>query len=273
MKYNKFISTYTSLQRIVMNYQKSQKEFSNNYYIIGFYRFCQNKILLYINYVNISLIERFLGELVSRKVNILDFGCGMGDKSVILKEIFRKANIIALETKVNDDHYAIDHQPYKAYQNIYPILERKYSINFKLYDGKTIDAQDNHFDIILLFAVIEHIHPEKRRGIIKSLSDKLKKGGYLVITRCPSYYSLTEFVARHLGFRTHEWLLKKNELVELFDKNTFEIITFKKLSYIPSQPEIVTNNFATILIILDKILQTLRWPFASEFFLVARKYI
>jgi 2-polyprenyl-3-methyl-5-hydroxy-6-metoxy-1,4-benzoquinol methylase len=221
--------------------------------------------------VNISLIERFLGELVSRKVNILDFGCGIGDKSIILKEIFRKANITALETKVNDDHYAVDHQPYKAYQNIYPILKRKYSINFKLYDGKIIDAQDNYFDIILLYAVIEHIHPEKRRDIINSLSNKLKKGGYLVITRCPSYYSLTEFVARHLGLTTHEWLLKKNELIGLFDKKKFEIVTVKKLSYIPSQPEIITNNFSTILITLDKILQAIRWPFASEFFLTARK--
>jgi SAM-dependent methyltransferase len=257
--------------RGVEEHLQTNPSFSDNSYVTGFQRFFSNKALLHINYTNFKLINDYFYKQKNKKMNILDLGCGLGDKTFIFKRVFKKSNVYGVETTKFDDPNQKKDPPSVVFKHFYPFFKKKFDINLSLYDGIKLKFPDKHFDIIFLFAVIEHIAPEKRQKFIKEISKKLKDDGYIVITKCPRKYSLTEFVARSLKLAHHPWLLSKNDLLGVFDDKEFEKVYMKSISNIPSNPESIVQKFAFILIPIDYLLQFLHWPFASDYFLIEKK--
>ena len=241
---------------------------SNNYYFNIYQDLLKNQINSYIDYLNFR--EMFSVFDKDSQYKILDLGCGLGDKSILLRELFSSFDIYGLETTNHDDPDHIEHKPQLFFEKIYPSLNKKYNINLGLYDGLNIPFNDNYFDIIVLYAVIEHIAPENRKVFIDTISKKLKKDGYIVITRCPRYWGLMEFLSRKFKFGAHPWVLKKKELLSLFNKDRYSVEVFKRMNNVPNN-HIVSKYFHKILIPLDKFLDFIKWPFSTDYFLIVRK--
>ena len=266
-----FYKLNSEFGREVETYLKANPSLIDNMYVKGFRRFFSNKVLVHINYTNFKLIYDYFFKEKNRSMNILDLGAGLGDKTFILKGIFKKSKIYGVETVNFDDPHHIKDPPDAVFNHFYPFFKKKFDINLSLYDGINLKFPDEHFDIIFLYAVIEHIAPEKRRKFIKEISKKLKKNGYIVITKCPRKYSLTEFVAKILKLGGHPWLLSKDDLLGIFDDEVFDDVFLRSVSNIPSHPHNIIQKISFILIPIDYILQFIHWPFASDYFLIEKK--
>lgn len=271
MNYNKIKEIYLEILGILDKFLLVNKDLVGDYYIDGAKNILTNKVNIYIDYTNFLEIYKFFRPLLKQKLNILDLGCGLGDKAVVMKKMFTSSNVYGVETNTNDDPSHKENPPYKVFERTYPVMSDAFNINLGLYDGYNLDFPDNTFDIAFLYAIIEHISPEHRKNFIKTISQKVKKNGYLVITRCPRYYSLTEFIARKFKLGAHQWVLKRQELLSLFDESLFDIMVFKRLSNVPANPAKIMNKISFLLIYLDRFLTLLKWPFSSDYFLIVRK--
>ena len=271
MNYNTIEKIYSKICVILNEFLLKNEDLQDNYYIIGTKDVLTNKISIYINYLNFLEISNFFKNKFKENLNILDLGCGLGDKAIVIKEMFPYSKVCGVETTTLDCAYHIKWPPYKIFEKVYPTLANNFNIDFSFFDGCNLNFPDNTFDIVFLYAVIEHISPNKRKDFINTITKKIKKDGFIVITRCPRYYSLTEFISRNLKLGAHEWILKKQELLNLFDKNLFDVVVFKRLSNIPAQPQKITNKLFFLLICLDKFLNFIKWPFSSDYFLIIKK--
>jgi SAM-dependent methyltransferase len=98
-----------------------------------------------------------------KKINrVLDFGCGVGDATVLLKKYFPGASITGNDTAPEALKYARE----------------------KNSDGGTIQyieikdfAIKNEFDLCFVNGVFHHIPLEQRAGAMKMIYDALKPGG------------------------------------------------------------------------------------------------
>ncbi len=240
---------------------------SNHIYYTRHKMMFDNEINNYINYLNFKEILKFFQS--TKNINLLDLGCGIGDKSVLLKSFYPSWNIYGFETTNYDDPDHNETKPYLFYKKIYTKINKDFKINLKLYDGIKLNLRDNFFDIMILYAVIEHINPNKRKKFIKIISKKLKNKGYIILTRCPRYYGLMEFITRKFNIG-HEWVLKKEDLLNIFNKSEFKIELLKIMNNIPNNYNI-SKSFSSPLIIIDKVLQKIKWPFATDYFLIIKK--
>ena len=204
MDYNKIKEIYLEILGILDKFLLANKDLVGDYYIDGAKNILTNKINIYIDYTNFSEIYKFFKPLLKQNLNILDLGCGLGDKAVVMKKMFPPSNIYGVETNTNDDPSHKENPPYKVFERVYPVISDAFNINLSLYDGYNLDFSDNTFDIAFLYAIIEHISPEHRKNFIKTISQKIKKDGYIVITRCPRYYSLDYYLL--LFFQDYSFL-------------------------------------------------------------------
>ena len=271
MNYNTIEKIYLKIYKIINKFLLTNKDLEDDYYINGEKNILTNKVNIYIDYLNFLEINNYFKFELKNNINILDLGCGLGDKAVIIKKMFPSSNVYGVETTNNDDHYLKKYPPHKAFEKIYPLMTSNFNIDLSLYDGYNLNFPNSTFDIIFLYVVIEHISPSKRKNFINNISKKIKKSGYIIITRCPRYYSLTEFISRKFKLGAHEWVLKKQELLSLFDKNLFDIAVFKRISNVPANPRKITNKILFLLVILDKFLNFTKWPFSSDYFLIIKK--
>lgn len=234
MRFNLIEDIYNQISTTLDTFVQGKKGLVDGYYVNGEKNILTNRINIYLDYLNFSEISKALTDKTAKNLDILDLGCGLGSKSVVMKKIFSNSKTYGLETTSNDDSNQKDNPPYKTYRELYPFMKDKFNLNLGFYDGINIPFDDNFFDIIVLYAVIEHIAPENRKVFIDTISKKLKKDGYIVITRCPRYWGLIEFISRKFKLGAHPWVLKKKELLGLFDKNKFSIEVFKRMNNIPN---------------------------------------
>jgi len=227
-----------------------------------------NRINAYVNYKNFKLIYKHFHKYNNLK--ILDQGCGFGDKCIFLKKLFSSFEIFGVETVNYDDPDHTEHKPHLFFKNVHEKIGQRFNIKFDFYNGFDVDAKDNFFDVILLYAVIEHISPEKRSNFINHASKKLKEGGYFVIARCPRNLGIIEFLSRRFNLGVHKWTLKKNELLDLFNKKKYAVEVFKRMNNIPNNYKLTKNLFYP-LVIIDIILDFLKWPFSTDYFLIVKK--
>jgi 2-polyprenyl-3-methyl-5-hydroxy-6-metoxy-1,4-benzoquinol methylase len=241
---------------------------SDLYYYQAYNSVLKNKINNYINYLNLSLIYNYFSSY--KKLHLLDLGSGVGDKSYFIKYFFPTFKVYGLETINHDDPEHKKNKPHEFFGSIYKKINKKFGLNLRLYNGKHIPKYYKNFDVIMLYAVIEHIAPKNRFNFIKSIEKRLNRNGYFIITRCPRRFGLIEYIARNLNLGAHEWVLSKNELLKLFPKNKYSIKLLKIMNNIPNGPYF-SNKFFSQLVIIDKILSFLRWPFATDYFLLVKK--
>ncbi len=120
-----------------------------------------------------------LEKLVPEKGNILDIGCGKGTFLQLAKK--RGWNASGIEPNFTDAQELIRNHQIEMFQG----------------DFLEIDLPKNHFDVISLWDLIEHV-PNPGYWI-ERISSSLKPGGLLLLAT-PNHFSLLDSIA-HFAFR------------------------------------------------------------------------
>ena len=111
-------------------------------------------------YKRSAIVARIIDRLVPRGGIAVEVGCGRGE---FLQAMGRRWEI----TGIDISQVAVDMARRATRRNVLKVTYKKY------------DIPDNSHDLIASFAVIEHL--ESPRELIQWSSNKLKKGGMLVI--------------------------------------------------------------------------------------------
>lgn len=143
--------------------------------------------------------------------NLLDVGAGSGSPTKT-KEFFPLCN-----------YHGIDRGNYRNSDADFKAMSAYYEMD--LTELKFDVIPDNHFDVIVMSHVIEHLHNGDK--VIQGLLPKLKKGGYIYI-EFPGKKSLKLPSMRDtLNFyddSTHVRLFSFQEVSEILKKNHFTIL-------------------------------------------------
>lgn len=152
--------------------------------------------------------------------SILDFGCGIGDTTVLLKQYFPYAEkIMGTDTAV-------------------PALEYARSQNA---DGGKITYEEisnfqvkNTFDLCYVNGVFHHIPIEQRAEAVKMIYNSLNKGGYLALFENNPFNPGTRIVMSRIPFDRDAITLNPNETRKMLEQAGFKIrIKPRFLFYFP----------------------------------------
>lgn len=210
--------------------------------------------------------------------DILDFGCGIGLQSYLLANM--GYNIYGLETvedKSLDGFFkgkAGEHKRTRdeSMKNVWGLIQNKVKVNFQFYDGMHIPFDDESFNIVFTYAVIEHIPPEELNNILKEIKRVLKEKGLFYIFQLPQRTSYTEFLARKLGMESHEYLWSYNTIKRLLENLGMEVIFFEKADMLINHPYQLVNPFYPVLQVLNKfLLHTPLSKFAHHMTIISKK--
>jgi SAM-dependent methyltransferase len=103
----------------------------------------------------------------------LDFGSGPCDKTAILQ-------LLGFDCSAYDDLQDDWHQNAGNRERIMSFT-RECGINFKLATDYSLPFDKNHFDMVMMHSVIEHLH-DSPRELLNNLLELTKPGGLLFIT-------------------------------------------------------------------------------------------
>src|SRR4030042_1240381 len=183
---------------------------------------------------------------ISREINLLDLGCGIGKIERYFFSYFPKSKVYGIDT---------------SQKSIRIASSAKTKASFSIYDGENIPFKYNFFDAVILSCVLHHIPLAKRKKIIKEVHRVLKKGGYLFVFEHNPFNPLTRWVARNCVFDADAKLLKKTSCVKSSKNSGFFIAETKYIVFFPK-----------ILRFLRKFESKLGWcPLGSQYFVAAKK--
>ena len=214
-------------------------------------------------------------ELKISKKNVLDFGCGRGIFTLLLSKIFEKSYGVDIEPITNEKDIDPSGPLYKIQPKIWSIFEKEFEVKYKYYSSK-IPFENQKFDCVVAYAVLEHIENKELRDILKEINRVLKKDGILYISRTPRRLSFSERLGKYLRLGVHEKLFGEKEIKEFLEKNGFKILKFKRTDFIPAFSifKNISNNKIGlhVFIILEKIfLNSPLKYFSHHYRIIARK--
>ena len=151
--------------------------------------------------------------------NLLDFGCGVGDSTVLLKQYFPDAEITGCDTAPKALKYA-------RYNNSADGTIRYIEIK---------DFQfENEFDLCFVNGVFHHIPLEQRAGAVEMIYDSLKPGGLLALFENNPLNPGTRMVMSRIPFDKDAITLVPNETLKMITAIGFKIkIKPRFLFYFP----------------------------------------
>jgi SAM-dependent methyltransferase len=192
-----------------------QKYYPEDYYSfqrwkenVGFIRFWYRKLKW--DFLSRSSLTRF--PAIPRFIpngKILDFGCGSGEVLAILRSLGWQSSGIEINEKAA--RYA-----------------RSKGLEVYTQDLKSVNFPDDHFDVVRIRSVLEHLHDVT--GLLKEIHRILKSGGQLLLV-VPNIESV-EFkmfkenwfsldIPRHLNH------FSSKSLKNLLEKSKFKDVSFK----------------------------------------------
>jgi len=148
-----------------------------------------------------------------KDLKILDWGCGKGQVTFLLREM--NANIISsdIESESNDSAFGQDATPIIAKTNIRVVpLRHEYFLPFG----------DQEFDVVLSFGVLEHT-PNNLESL-KEINRILKPEALFFCFNLPYFLSWTQRLAYIRGNFYHNKLYRKTEVRNLLNKSNFNLI-------------------------------------------------
>ncbi len=153
----------------------------------------------------------FLSDLIlnhtarpAEKVNILDWGCGRGHITYLLRK--RGFSVTACDRDGGADENS-------AFRSERPILAEQNIDVVPLTDEVKLPFQSGSFDCVTSFGVLEHV--ARDLDSLKEIRRVLRPGGILYIAFLPYPLSWTQAAARLFGDRYHDRLYRRRRLREL----------------------------------------------------------
>lgn len=157
------------MARCEVNYDNLH-EFYNSRYKTDYLETCEA--------LELMRVKDILKEVPIHVSTILDYGCGRGRWINLLLDIFPNAEITGVD---------ISDGAIKKAEEIFP------SYRFYSFDGETAPFDNDSFDLIFCYHVLEHVYDFKKN--IQDLCRLVKKKGYIcVILPCGNEGSFEERV-------------------------------------------------------------------------------
>lgn len=168
----------------------------------------------------ISLIQKVKdGEKVG------DVGCGSGQLLLLLSEYARPSYLFGIEIKE------------RLIKNANHLFNQsgRHRYRFEVYDGEHFPDELADMDTVFLVDVLHHLPRKKQAGFLKSLSEKIKPGGRLILKDIDGaspfviFNKLHDLIfAREIGNE-----ISINKALKLLQQNGFDIIEQeKRLMYV-----------------------------------------
>jgi ubiquinone/menaquinone biosynthesis C-methylase UbiE len=153
---------------------------------------------------------------------VLDFGCGTGTLSIMIKERSPNLNIIGID--VDDEILAIAEKK---------ILDKNLLIQLKKYDGENLPFIGNqHFDKIVSSLVFHHLPTDTKRQVFSQLYKLIKPGGELHIAdfgKPKTVYTKIAFeIFRRFDGEENTRVNAKGLLVDFIKAGGFTAVEFLK---------------------------------------------
>ncbi|MFA6537247.1 MAG: glycosyltransferase [Patescibacteria group bacterium] len=226
----------------------------------------------------------FLHNKATNKNNILDFGTGSGFIPQVLANDFFE--IVGLDTFERE--YSIEFAREKAEsvrlqkewdesssdknELYYWLMSQHKNIKLNLTDGKSVPYENDYFENICAYAVVEHLSDDVAEKTLCELNRVTKKDGRIFIFKLPQKYSWSEFVARKLKLGAHSKLLTKIEITQLLTRTGWQVEEIDYSDFVFEFPPKVANFLYYPLKFLNFIIAYTPLKFLGHNFkIVARK--
>jgi len=170
----------------------------------------QNCYLYLVDYVT-TFAARWFGKDVSQ-INVLDWGCGKGHITFLLKE---KSVIVTSADRLDDSDDS-------AFGQSTPIINQAKIEVVGLEHDYLLPFLDNSFDVVISMGVLEHVPND-----LKSLQEiyrVLKKNGLFFCFFLPYQFSWTQQLQHLLGNYYHDRLYTETHIHSLLAKSSFGLI-------------------------------------------------
>lgn len=178
----------------------------------------------------LSIIEdfRFLGNMCNpaHSMKILDIGVGIGLTSFILRNL--GFDVSSCDIKGEKRNMRVPFNQAAIFR-----AQFMRDIDFRYSEPDKLPFDDLSFDIILLYAVIEHVEEVFLPSLVAEIDRVLKYGGRVFIFKCPQKYSYSEFIARKLLHSGHKYLWTIGRLRKLFTQVNFALEEYKVSDFFP----------------------------------------
>jgi 2-polyprenyl-3-methyl-5-hydroxy-6-metoxy-1,4-benzoquinol methylase len=125
--------------------------------------------------VRYSIVAYFDDEIFTRRLRILDYGCGAGSSTITLARLFPNADIVGFD--INPAFLEIARRRAKHYG-----LDR---VSYAKVEKTGFVEGVSDFDMAFLNAVYEHLLPSERSSVLASTWRALNAGGILIVNQTP----------------------------------------------------------------------------------------
>lgn len=133
-------------------------------------------------YVSACLESDIFGYVAGKELagkRLLDFGCGAGASTMILRRMLPETEIVGLELSEKALTIARARKEFYGFEHI------KFHLSPS---GDSVPADLGKFDYILFSAVYEHLLPDERRDLLPRIWSLLKPGGVFFLDQTPWRY-------------------------------------------------------------------------------------
>ena len=150
------------------------------------------------------------------KLKVLDIGCGIGLIDHYLKNYFE--NIFGIDLEEGVIEKAQKYNP---------------SVNYIVYDGKTLPFEDNSTDVVFTVNVMHHIPPELQEHCLAEIYRVTQKGGLVIVMEHNPLNPLTRKAVSNCEFDRDAILIHKNEMKNLFSSCGLKDIRSSYILFFP----------------------------------------
>jgi len=196
-------------------------------------------------YRNLRII-RFVSKNIPERSEVLDWGCGYGDASFMLKSLRPDLDVISYDI--------FSSSPWE-------VLAGKESLKKVVSDNENnVPFETERFDVILGIGVLEHV--ENQKNSLEEIYRILKPGGKFYIFLYPNKLSYTERFQKTIGNPHHDKPMKMKNIISLLSQSNFfiedseyQLMMPFVLSRFPKKIRRFYNLFGNIIVVLNEILE------------------
>ena len=204
----------------------------------------------------IADINVFIKHFDENQRNVLELGTGCGIVGFLLSE--QGFNVSAYDVP----NFLLDvasHKEMSSQQNdIFQVLNKmktRGNLSLAFFNGVEIPEKESAFDVVVLYAVVEHISPPKKLDyLFAEIMRVLKLKGWLSIGRLPRTISYAEFVDRKILASGHKKLYRKKDFISYLKKFNFNIVVSDLCEIVSAFPIKYTNKIYFLLKFLNSVL-------------------
>jgi 2-polyprenyl-3-methyl-5-hydroxy-6-metoxy-1,4-benzoquinol methylase len=157
-------------------------------------------------------------KFLPKQASVLDVGCGFGGPSQEASEFF-KVSACDVSTPSTNIRFRE------------AVMENR-GIDFKWSTPDRLPYDNESFDGLLLYAVIEHVRD--KQSLLRECSRVLKENGVIFMFRAVNSIAFAEKFARLLGYPTHGTdVVTRDEILEATQQTGFDILKWGYQGWLP----------------------------------------